>query len=465
MKKKIILSIITCLTIHSTNVFAQALNYTDLSSLFSENKTIGTSRFASLNGSMGAIGGDLSAINVNPAGAAIFSKGEFNFTLAANNYNNKSSYYNTLKTNSSTKSNLEQIGVVFIFKNAYPRNSWKKIGLSVNYQLTNKFDKNDLYSGNSGYASFINHPNDEETNLYDIAQNQELSNFYEGEISKLSFTMAAQYDSFNLGLSFNFHGLDFYQSATLREISLDDSDNSLNTTVLNQTREVADGFSIGAGIIIKPTPFLRLGASIESNTWYYNVEESFFSVEEFEDNEKNLGFASSDAIDDYFHYPLNTPGKITLSSALILGKAGFINIDYTYKAYDMLSIASDFDDFTNENMYFDNVLQNTNNVNIGGELKIKNISLRAGAGYQQSPYKDNLDPQLIDVIKLGDLYSGSLGIGTRIGNSKLDIAYRITEQKNEYDFNDLNQRDDNYIESALVENNNSSLALTYTYIF
>lgn len=465
MKKisQITLAIITLFC--STNFFAQSLNYTDLSILFSEDKSFGTSRFAGLNGAMGAIGGDLSATNVNPAGAAIFSKGEFNFTLSGSNYNNESSYYNTTNTNTLRKSNLEQIGGVLILKNAYSGNTWNKIALAVNYQLTNKFDRNDIYSGNSGYASFINHPNDDVDNFYANAQSQELSNFYEGEISKLSFTLAADYEKFNLGVSLNFHNLDFYQESTLNEISLDDSDNTLNTTVLSDNRQNSDGFSIGAGIILKPTPYLRLGAAVESKTWFYNIQEDSFYQEIFSDNEKNLGTASSSPLENFYEYPLNTPGKLTFSSAFIIGKTGFINIDYTYKAYDLLSINPDTNSFTDDNKYFDKVLQNTNNVNIGGELRLGKISLRAGVGYQQTPFKDNLDPQIIDVVKLGDLYSGSIGIGTRIGNSKFDIAYRRTQQENEYDFNDLNQRIDNYIQSAIIKNDNSTLALTYTYIF
>ena len=109
-------------------------------------------------------------------------------------------------------------------------------------------------------------------------------------------------------------------------------------------------------------------------------------------------------------------------------------------------------------------MQNTNNVNIGGELRLQNISLRGGFGYQESPYKTNLNPRDTDVLKLGDQYSGSLGAGIRFGASRLDIAYRKTMQDNEYDFNDANQQFQ-YIQSGTIDNNNSRIIATYTYSF
>ena len=41
----------------------------------------GSSRFNSMGGAFGALGGDLSSININPAGSSIFLKSELGFTL------------------------------------------------------------------------------------------------------------------------------------------------------------------------------------------------------------------------------------------------------------------------------------------------------------------------------------------------------------------------------------------------
>ena len=45
----------------------------------------GTARFQAMGGAFGALGGDLSSLNVNPAGSAVFNYSEF--TITASNYN------------------------------------------------------------------------------------------------------------------------------------------------------------------------------------------------------------------------------------------------------------------------------------------------------------------------------------------------------------------------------------------
>jgi hypothetical protein len=45
----------------------------------------GTARFRAMSGSMGAIGGDLSAININPAGSVVFKYNTFSATVSGFN--------------------------------------------------------------------------------------------------------------------------------------------------------------------------------------------------------------------------------------------------------------------------------------------------------------------------------------------------------------------------------------------
>ena len=61
-------------TIVSQNVF-DALRY-------SNDQIEGSARFSAMSGAFGALGGELSAISINPAGSAIFSKGVASFTLS-----------------------------------------------------------------------------------------------------------------------------------------------------------------------------------------------------------------------------------------------------------------------------------------------------------------------------------------------------------------------------------------------
>ena len=64
----------------------------------------GDARFMALGGSMGALGANLSTINYNPAGLAIYRKGEFNFTAGMRFAGVSAQHYGT--TTNDIKANL-----------------------------------------------------------------------------------------------------------------------------------------------------------------------------------------------------------------------------------------------------------------------------------------------------------------------------------------------------------------------
>jgi len=48
-------------------------------------KPFGTARYESMGGAFGSLGGDLSSININPAGGAVFIDNEYGFTMSGRN--------------------------------------------------------------------------------------------------------------------------------------------------------------------------------------------------------------------------------------------------------------------------------------------------------------------------------------------------------------------------------------------
>jgi hypothetical protein len=124
----------------SQNIF-DALRY-------SNDEIEGSARFSAMSGAFGALGGDLSAISINPAGSAIFTKGIASFTLSNYKTSNDSKLINNLlnnvmESNIDTKSNfnLNQLGGVLVFNNT-TKSKWKKMTISLNYEQTsNNFNK------------------------------------------------------------------------------------------------------------------------------------------------------------------------------------------------------------------------------------------------------------------------------------------------------------------------------------
>ena len=79
--------------------FSQSLEYQDLAILFSQNDNNGSARFTAMSAAFGALGGDISSINVNPAGLSVFKNSTFSGTFNSRNSEITSNYYGNSNTN------------------------------------------------------------------------------------------------------------------------------------------------------------------------------------------------------------------------------------------------------------------------------------------------------------------------------------------------------------------------------
>lgn len=131
--KKNIITIGFCLA--SSFIFAQ--NLTD-GLRYSMEGLNGTSRFNAMSGAFSSLGGDLSAVALNPAGTSIFTRSEMSLTLAGVNSKNEANGRSTI----SSDFLLSQFGVAFPI--TIGEEGWKNIAFAFNYQKTHNFDANDL---------------------------------------------------------------------------------------------------------------------------------------------------------------------------------------------------------------------------------------------------------------------------------------------------------------------------------
>ncbi len=139
--KKNILIIIYCLL----GGFASAQNLTD-GLRYSMEELNGTARFKAMSGAFSSLGGDLSAISLNPAGSTIFADSEIALTAGSHSTQNKSTYFGTGKTVNSSDFSLDQFGIVLPI--SLLSDGWKKMSFGFNYQRTHNFNPQDLiYNG------------------------------------------------------------------------------------------------------------------------------------------------------------------------------------------------------------------------------------------------------------------------------------------------------------------------------
>lgn len=86
----------------------------------------GTARYKAMSGAFGAVGGDLSAININPAGSALFNHNVTSFSFGYNDKKNTSNYFDTKNTKKDNGLELGQMGAAFVFQSRNPESTMKK---------------------------------------------------------------------------------------------------------------------------------------------------------------------------------------------------------------------------------------------------------------------------------------------------------------------------------------------------
>src|SRR5690554_3017731 len=93
---------------------------------YSTEQNLGTARFTALSGAMGALGGDMSAMRNNPAGAAVFLSSSLSISGSLLDVDNKTTYFNHTEKSISDDVNLNQMGAIFVFNNYNEDSNFKK---------------------------------------------------------------------------------------------------------------------------------------------------------------------------------------------------------------------------------------------------------------------------------------------------------------------------------------------------
>lgn len=135
---------------------AQSQEITDALRYSKDNQT-GTARFKAMSGAFGALGGDLSSLNVNPAGSAVFVNNQIAVTISNSDVKNNSSYFGTNTTSNKNSLDLSQAGGVFVFRNQNPKSNWKKIAVGINYENMNNFNNSVFSAGTNPTNSVGNY--------------------------------------------------------------------------------------------------------------------------------------------------------------------------------------------------------------------------------------------------------------------------------------------------------------------
>jgi hypothetical protein len=336
----------------------------------------GSSKFNAMAGSNGALGGDAGSLLTNPAGLGVAISGEVSGTLSITNNKNKSSLAGSSIDYNITKGDLGNAGGVAVFQ-LMTETPWKFINVGVNYSSQSL----ENYVESPGNRNVIIPKSLVDSNGNPVNGNMTyLGQAYDryGTQSKMSFGVGANYDNrlyIGAGLNFHYADLDQYDTAVFGL----DLDNSVSNFKKQYTpySEKSNGFSATVGVIGKVSNQFRLGASIETPTWW-KTDRAFSEY-----------YTGNDGLIYYDNYiedrTFRSPMKATVSGAFVPNKNFAINVDYTLgltkPKYKVQGEAE-----TELNTFFSDNYKNLSEVKVGAEYRIKAFRLRGGYSYASSPF-------------------------------------------------------------------------------
>jgi hypothetical protein len=375
----------------------------------------GTARQQAIGGAMGSLGGEISAVFVNPAGLGMYKKGEFvvspgfQFQKINSNYLGKGASGNTVNN-----FNLGASGFVFSF----PARNGNTNALSIAVNRTANFNGNYFYKAQNNFSSFSEQYLEEYKNsglsiddingainnpllsygtrmaLYTylidtatiagqhqvIAQplkagllNQENNTISKGGITEIALSIAANnHDKWYIGGSLGIPIMNYSRNMTFTES--DATGNTNNDFGFSTYNEIYDSKGVGInaklGAIFRPINSWRIGLAVHTPTLYAitdNISAKMVTnTDKYNSSNPEISVTSA-ALDQatgtnpgMVKYDLVSPWKFIVSGSYVFEESedvtkqrGFVTADIEF----VTNNGSHFNsaDNTSDNNYFSSV--------------------------------------------------------------------------------------------------------------
>ncbi len=214
-----------------------------------------------------------------------------------------------------------------------------------------------------------------------------------------------------------------------------------------------NGFNLKLGVILKPINEFRVGFAVHTPTWHHLSSSSYAGVDYSYFNpgaaESKLNpIAGTEETDDaFYNFHLNSPWKIMVGAAAVIGNQAIVSLDYERQAYGNTKVSyqdqrGDYvsDDYVNDDTkaYF----KAANIIRLGVEYRLTPaFSLRAGYNYTSTSTKEEALDGNMEIFTAGtnpayslnrSINSLSLGVGYHYQAFYADAAYVYRNKKSSY---------------------------------
>ncbi|HLN52904.1 MAG TPA: hypothetical protein VK212_04295 [Lentimicrobium sp.] len=487
MKKLLIATL--SLILGSTALFAQneidALRYSRL------NPT-GTARFTAMGGAFGALGADFSTLSNNPAGIGLYKSSEVTVTPSLYFGKTESTYFGDFSEDDKYNFNLGNAGIVIVSPIRKPESDWKNIQFGFGVNRLNNYNNRVLISGFNDASSLLT-PYWLEANKYELSLGQ-LDNYgsglaYDAELmydtavgkylidmpyggvkqrksietrgsmNEMVLSIGANYDNFiYLGATLGIPFFKYKETSIYTETDTEDNNNYFDSfTKTDELITEGSGINLKVGMIIRPSDWFRIGAAIETPTFFTEMSDSYNTT--FKSQFTDTSLRKSSPL-GFYEYELQTPFKAMAGVGFIIGKSGLISADYQYIDYSKARLRAPDHDFDTENEAIKNGYLAANNFRLGAEWRVGAVSLRGGYAISDNPYSTGTNSAI---------NTFSAGLGIRANKFFVDFSLLMNDMDDEYhlyslpeEFMDANDPD--YPKANVTVNNTMFLfTLGYKY--
>jgi len=466
--------------------------YVDNALLFSQQNYGSTARSKAMGNAFGALGGDFGSLSINPAGIAIYQRGEVSTTMSLLNKNEtEATYQGNMNKENNNNFSFKNFGYVSAIPGAANSSGLVSINFGIGYNRLANFNQNSYVSTeSSSYSRMdafaqqtngINYDNLVSTDTYDPYQSgipresklawenylidvtnsatggdkyapyflldnekvkQRESASREGFINEYIASFGANFNhKLYLGATIGMQDLFYDEAKVYSEIGIDEVGTNLKSwgrfDYTNNTRSTGVGYNLKLGAIFRPIPVLRIGLALHTPTYshiketYSSVMSSNLTLTDQSTDPQNGAHKESTPVGNY-EYNFQTPLRAIGSVAYQFGKKAMFSLDYEFVDYASSKFSHGLggDNFSIENGDIKVVYKSVSNVRLGAEYRLTDaFSLRGGLEFLGNPYKSNAyGVSQPNMDYKFTTYNG--GFGYRSGRYSMDVTYSLGDRTN-----------------------------------
>ncbi len=439
----------------------------------------GTARFASMAGSMGALGGDMSGLSYNPAGIGVYRKGEISITPVLFSQSTSSTYNSTNARDRKLNLALGNIGIVgAIPLNSEKNGGWEFINFAFTYNQTNNFNSRiniqgyshnsslldnyvaaangnassnfDSFSTNLAYQTYLINPIGIPNQYSHVLPNYgELQRKYvdsKGYMGEGVLNMGANFrNKLFIGGTIGFVKIRYNESSTYSESS-DTTHGFRSFSLDNSLSTTGKGYNLKLGVIVKPTDWLNIGVAIHTPTGIMLTDKYSSTITSDVDTSGVATTFTAASPKGSFNYTATTPWRAIGSIGFIIKKVAVINAEYEYVDYKYAQLNSTPNVFTDVNTTIRNKYSSAGNIRVGAEYRWDPFAVRIGYAFYGSPFRSGENAN-------ANRTSYTAGVGYRYKHFFMDMAYvysMYTEYNYLYDSGKLTSIKNDYAASSVL---------------